>query len=370
MLQEVNSWTYIFLIAAAQGLFLSILIGKLKKGIKYANHLLATLIGLFSLSLFYYVGYWTGYDKTLPNVFKIILNFVWLFGPLHYLYLLALHGEKFTKRQLWHYFPFVAIIIMQTLVYTAIGRDGNQLWGLTRSQINTLFIVMQLLHLSIYGFLIAKTISTKINADKTKNYGWSRLLLYCYLGYCLSYLSYYVLVWTNHLAVEHDYAISLMMSIFIYIIGYYGFLKPEVLIGNVPQEKYTKSSLSQSASKALLQKLLNHMQQAKPFIDSELKLGDLAQQVGITPHHLSQLINENRNQNFSDFINYHRINHAKTLIKTQGNNGEKLINIAYDSGFNNKVSFNSAFKKFTGCSPSHYRNKIVKEKSINFSKSR
>ena len=99
------------------------------------------------------------------------------------------------------------------------------------------------------------------------------------------------------------------------------------------------------------------MDQRRPYIDSGLKLTDLAGQLDLSPNHLSQIINENLQQNFSDFINNYRIRHAKRLLSDQEYSQEKIINIAYDSGFNNKVSFNTAFKKFEGISPSDFRKK-------------
>ncbi len=356
---EINSWTFIFLFAAAQGLFLAVMILKLKKGSKHANQLLALLIMLFSVSLIYYVAYWTGLDNKLPRIFKLVLNFVWLFGPLHYLYILALDGKSFNKKQLWHLAPFVSITIIQYLAYNLFRNDNSISDGITPQHFSIAVIATQLIQLAFYIYFIAKYLD-KRQPGIASNSGlkWPKHLLYFYIGFCLSYFSYYLLVWTNNLAIEHDYAISLLMSIFIYMVGYYGFIKPEILVGGGQVNKYVKSSLSESASAALMEKLLTHMATAKPYANSELKLGQLASQIDITPHHLSQLINESRKQNFSDFINYYRINHAKMLINQQINREEKLINIAYDSGFNNKVSFNSAFKKFTGYSPSQYRNQI------------
>lgn len=91
---SVNSWTLIFLFAAAQGVLLSILLLILKKGIKLANNILSLIILLFSLSLVYYVAFWTGYDKSLHPIITLTLSFVWLFGPLLLFYFMALNGSK------------------------------------------------------------------------------------------------------------------------------------------------------------------------------------------------------------------------------------------------------------------------------------
>jgi YesN/AraC family two-component response regulator len=64
---------------------------------------------------------------------------------------------------------------------------------------------------------------------------------------------------------------------------------------------------------------------------------------------------------FTDFINSYRVEAAKCALLSQEN--RKIIHVAYDTGFNNKVSFNNAFKKFTGLSPSQFRDRQLKATS-------
>ena len=96
------------------------------------------------------------------------------------------------------------------------------------------------------------------------------------------------------------------------------------------------------------------MEDHRPYVDADLKLNQLAAALGIKPHLLSQLLNDELKQNFPEFVNIYRIKHAKQLMSGE-DHSKKLITIAYDSGFNNKVSFNNAFKKIEGTSPSAYR---------------
>ena len=97
------------------------------------------------------------------------------------------------------------------------------------------------------------------------------------------------------------------------------------------------------------------MQEQKPYLDNELRLSHLADQLNTSPHHLSQVINEQLNQSFSDFINAYRVETAKQMLGDPREKQTYIINIAYASGFNNKTSFNKAFKEQTGMSPSQFR---------------
>jgi len=89
------------------------------------------------------------------------------------------------------------------------------------------------------------------------------------------------------------------------------------------------------------------------ILESEKRKLDLvAEKLGTTRHNASQLINEHFNMSFHEFVNYHRINDAKDLLKKEQE--RNIIDIAYEVGYNNKVSFNKAFKKDTNLTPSQY----------------
>ncbi len=182
-------------------------------------------------------------------------------------------------------------------------------------------------------------------------YQWRKHLSWAFVGYTFSFISYYVLVWTGTLKIEYDYMISLAASFFIYFIGYNGFQRQEVL-KMYENKRYEHSSLSPSASQAILTSLREHMEEQQPYLDSSLRLQDLAKSLNLSNHYISQVINNLEEKNFADFVNEYRIREAKKLLTTTSH---KIIHIAYDCGFNNKASFNNAFKRFTGMSPSEFR---------------
>ena len=93
----------------------------------------------------------------------------------------------------------------------------------------------------------------------------------------------------------------------------------------------------------------------KLFTNNDLSLTSLSQRINISQHHLSQILNEKLDVNFFDFVNKYRIEEAKRLLNCPENSRHTILSIALESGFNNKVSFNSAFKKYTGLTPSQYR---------------
>ena len=320
---SLNSWTIIFLIAASQGIFLSILLF-LKRN-KKTDYLSYSIL-FFSLMLMYYVGYWTGYNRYILREVGVSMGFTFLVGPLLYFYL------KEDVKQKWkHFIPFgiysALFLLLPFLPFVKI--------------FNISLASLQCLHLTIYAYLIFDT-TTK----------WKQHVSYSFLGYAISFNLYYVLLWTGLLKIEYDYFISIFSCGLIYYVGYQAFLNPKI-VQLATLDKYKNSALSDSASNAIFKAVVSYMEDKKGYRDSDLKLSSLADQLGFSPNHISQVVNEKSGSNFSDFINSYRIEEAKKLI-IESTEKPRFIEIAYDVGFNNKTSFNNAFKKFTDQSPSSF----------------
>jgi len=81
----------------------------------------------------------------------------------------------------------------------------------------------------------------------------------------------------------------------------------------------------------------------------------LAKETGISSCELSILINHHLNKHFFDFINEYRIEKAMELLTNPERKEYTVLEILYEVGFNSKSSFNTAFKKHTGLTPTEYR---------------
>jgi ligand-binding sensor domain-containing protein/AraC-like DNA-binding protein len=131
-------------------------------------------------------------------------------------------------------------------------------------------------------------------------------------------------------------------------------------------KRYMSLKLTPGRSRILIKRIIAIMDEKEPYLDPHLSLHKLSQMLGESKENVSRVINEQRGQNFNEFINHYRINKAKNLLIDPETRMFKLLKIAYDSGFNSLSVFNSAFKKHTSMSPSKFRaslssNKINKE---------
>lgn len=103
-------------------------------------------------------------------------------------------------------------------------------------------------------------------------------------------------------------------------------------------------------------RLLAHLSENEPFLNSDLSLRELASQIEIHPNQLSWLLNNNIGKNYNEFINTYRIEAFKLKAKNPSNAHLTIEGLAYESGFNSRTVFNTSFKKETGLTPKQFIN--------------
>ena len=104
---------------------------------------------------------------------------------------------------------------------------------------------------------------------------------------------------------------------------------------------------------------MHALETTKPFKDASLTLPKLAKILSVSPNLLSEAINRKGGSNFPDFINSHRIKEMQQLLQSAEWQDQKIAAIAFEVGFNSLSVFNTAFKKFTGQTPSAYRKNLL-----------
>jgi AraC-like DNA-binding protein len=119
--------------------------------------------------------------------------------------------------------------------------------------------------------------------------------------------------------------------------------------------KYQRSGLRDDSAQYYLDKLNRLMAEERYYLDGELSLQTLAERVRISPHHLSQVLNDKLGKNFYDYINEQRVEHAKVLLVQEPQRA--ITDVAFACGYNSKTAFYNAFKRHTGVSPSEFRAK-------------
>jgi len=117
--------------------------------------------------------------------------------------------------------------------------------------------------------------------------------------------------------------------------------------------------LSADKMQLIASKLERAMNEEKLFLQDNLSLNKLSESISETENHISETLSQFLHTKFFQFVNGFRIEEAKKALQDR----DKLItSIAFDVGFNSKSTFNTAFKKIVGHSPSAYRNLLTENK--------
>jgi TolB-like protein/AraC-like DNA-binding protein/Tfp pilus assembly protein PilF len=120
-------------------------------------------------------------------------------------------------------------------------------------------------------------------------------------------------------------------------------------------DRTTEVQLLTNEEMALISKKLDKLIDGEaPYLDPEISLRSLAEQLKLNPNRLSYVLNTNYHQNFNEFINTFRIARFKELALKPENSHITVLGLAYDSGFNSKTVFNTFFKKSEGVTPSQW----------------
>ncbi|HEY1196056.1 helix-turn-helix domain-containing protein [Flavobacterium sp.] len=128
-----------------------------------------------------------------------------------------------------------------------------------------------------------------------------------------------------------------------------------------PQKR--REILSQSEMFKIVLKLEKAMEKEQYFTDSELTLDKLAKLTNLNKYHISETLNHFVNKPFYTFVNEYRIQYVKDKFKnlSEQNRTINILELAFESGFNSKFSFNRYFKEVTSHTPTEYLNLMVKE---------
>jgi AraC-like DNA-binding protein len=123
------------------------------------------------------------------------------------------------------------------------------------------------------------------------------------------------------------------------------------------KDRYKRSRLDSINADTISAKLSELMEQEKVFTDEDITLKRLAYDLSITPHQLSQFLNQRLNTNFNAYINKYRVEEAKKMLIEEPD--RSILSVADGVGFNSKSSFYRAFAQATGKTPHKFRKDML-----------
>jgi AraC-like DNA-binding protein len=326
-------------------------------------------IGIHLLSSnFYHLGYWEKY----PHLIGITAPLPLIYGPLLYLYVShSLKNEtRLSKFDYLHFIPIVFSYIYLSRFYFFYSASEKRMIDSEKMDDFQTFSIILLIGIVVSGITYSIIAYIKLNKyailidnnfsnNDSINLNWLKSLIWG-VGILFLVVATFVIskdLLKIDLAINPDIIIYSCMTLSILLLGYFGIrhqniFTDNIIVENTSKDSYHKSGLKEDEASMIHQRLLQIMEEEKPYLQPKLSLTNLAYLVNTSPNHLSQIINQFENKNFNDFVNQYRVEEFIHLAIE--NNQYSYLALALEAGFNSKSTFNKLFKKHKGMTPSQF----------------
>ncbi len=297
-------------------------------------------------------------DELEPIFIFIGLAFMLLIGPLlrWYFKVMTVPNFNIQRTNILELLPFLLVSSLSLLVtkewFNKNNREAIVIFGST--------LICIYLHFAVYIFLsykvlkqVCKTNTTTHTKSQKAIITWLQLLV---ISCIVIWISYFLNIIENTI----PYIIGpILYSIVIYFLTYKAF---KLNSTDIDGKTFTTND-----DDLIFKQILSLVIDDKHFFNPNISLSELSKLLGLSTQKTSAIINQYSKKNFNDFINYHRVLEAKKELLLKERENYKISTIAFDVGFNSLSSFNSAFKKFVGVTPSMYKQKNENLNSQNYS---
>lgn len=341
-----------------------ILIAQLKRGRylhKVTNRLLALVLIAFVIIILNSIR--ALFDPFFFDSYELYSNaFLLVITPSLYLYIsyLTQSIEKFEKRQLWNYAPFIAYILLMVIL-NLFGMDKNSPQTEILGNAGFVFFIVQnVVYITASFFLLR---NHRVEIKKQYSYtisvslNWVKNILISYtITFLLATSFFFYQIKLGLIPDLVNLNIVLIYSIHIIVLTHKSLSKPEILFKSKP---YQDTKITATVIQDIYKKVERLVEGEKLYLNTKLTLKDVSDQLKISSSSISQSINQMTKGNFFDFINRYRVDEVKKKISDPGNRHLTLLALAEECGFQSGSVFNSAFKKNTGMKPSEYRRKVL-----------
>ncbi|HEX7846657.1 MAG TPA: helix-turn-helix domain-containing protein [Chitinophagaceae bacterium] len=325
------------------------------------------------------------------QAFIFIAPFTLLIGPSLYFYIRGFK-EVITWKKAWPHLIlfFVYIIIIWRLSLTIGSKyppTKNMPEKVLHNPITILPMSFRILHMLVYYFLsrnalisYRRSIRSLFSETSRIELKWVSWLLNGYLVPVCGTITLYVLL----LRYPDYFNLFVLINAavftpYIYVATIKGLTQPTVwqIQSNVekeevekdmqeavamakkqmPEDVETVKKQDENKFNPLVTSITGLMEQEKIYQEPDLTLRDLAEKLQVLPYQVSQAINDGMNKSFYDLVNGYRVEEAKRLLLDPGNHNYTILSVGFEAGFNSKTTFNTVFKKFTGMTPTEFREK-------------
>jgi AraC-like DNA-binding protein len=281
---------------------------------------------------------------------------------VYYYVMSILYGKlRFTKVSLLHLVPYL-INGLIFILYLNSHSDKASYLLVAKNVLISLYLIYPILILKMIGnFYQIKGFSLEIfNFNKKRTILIRLLCIMMTIHFIILVLKINLPLFVNGIEPTMDIINLSFLVILGYAISYVIVSEPKSLhlssekVGLGGFKKYDKSKLTRKLAEENVIKMNQIMENNSPYLDSEFNLSSLSQECQIPTHVISETLNGLMNQSFNDYINNYRVEEFKKLSQKEAYKNFTILAMAFESGFKSKATFNAAFKKITGITPSQF----------------
>jgi AraC-like DNA-binding protein len=366
----MNLISTITIVGIVQGIFILFLLLS-NKGKNLKTKFAIFLFLLFIIDLIFYLVYLQGLLEKFWFLKGIDYLVLYMYGPILFLYVKS-HFEPFSFKffkinLLLHFLPaFIIYFLMSPILFGNITVDYlNNIklfdynlfknYNLHNIIFDFILWYAHVIIYLIYTLVLIKRMKSKIILNNLKqnsiHLGIIRVFLLTYLGFPLISLIIFVINPFVEISIS-SYNFSLILLVFhIFVISYIGYKNQGLLTSPIRLLKKQVTNLNKVDVIKLNDELETLMIKEEVFLDKNLTLFTLSKLLNVTSHQLSEFLNSEKKESFTDFVNSYRVNYAKQLLLNVENSIYTLEGISSKSGFNSLATFHRNFKKQVGTSP-------------------
>lgn len=352
----------LFLLAVGQAAFLVFaLLGARQAHVRTANRLMsALLLGCIAVIGHAWLGV-QGLYTSYPHSANAIATLGLLPGPLLYLYLRTMLFERPLARREWlHFLPF-ALATLAMLPFYLQSAEAKLAWMMSRGGVPWYIALAALAKTLLFlGYVAAGYRLMRSAEDSALAAGLARLMKIWLVGGVVSIAALGVEFAEVELPLSSDAIGAIGLLIFVYATALLAIRLPLSYRPQAepPKAKYANRRLPEQERAAFLAALTNAMEEGQAYRNGELKLDELAATVAMTPHELSQLINDACGVNFQEYLNGYRVGALKKALHAPEHAADSILDLGLACGFNSKSALNRVFKEIAGMTPSEYRKQV------------
>lgn len=363
-------WTFIYIAGAVQAALLATALWR-RPANHAANHLLAIWVALTGIDLAVKALYWHLLSPEWFRAYRFVALFPFLYGSLFYLYVRALvEGRGFKPRDVVHLAGFLIMLVLNVYVLFASHDRLQELstrWIAGERAVGPWFDGPLFLYSLSYVMAALRLLHRYRRRLREQRSDADRLSLRwidAMAGFQIAIWSLAIFQALVYMPVLNYGLLFGLVAAWVWMVGWFSLGQPPVQAAPVmpslaeqhtqgePEAITTIDTARFSDVEARLSQLMSG--DAPLYFEPALTIGQVAKRSGYPEYLVSAVINRRMGVSFCDYVNRLRVEAVRARLADPAES-RTILDLAYACGFTSKSTFNSAFKREVGDTPSNYR---------------